>query len=337
MTDIRLVELSPDTKGGQRAIAEFLQSQGLRFERFDYYAALFSGDDPLCGGGSLGPLIKGVAVKEAHRDMGLMNRIVSHLYNRLRRQGERNVFVFTRPRNAALFGSLGFHAVGQTGEVSLLESDPRGIADFARSLERFRGESVNGSDRNAGCVVMNANPFTNGHLHLLREAKKACGRLHVFVLESERTAIPYAARKGLVEKGSAAIEGITVHGGGPYIISPATFPTYFLKESTDEAAVQAVLDAQVFAAHIAPALNITKRFVGEEPLDPMTNRYNRALRDVLPGKGVELTVIPRLAQNGEPVSASRVRELAKRGEWAQVRALVPDATYEYFNNEEAIY
>ncbi len=325
MTDIRLVELMPGTKSGKKAIADFLDSQGLRAEQFDYYAALCSGEETLCGGGSFGPLIKGVAVKEAYRDMGLMNRIVSHLYTRLRRLGERNVFVFTRPCNAPLFGSLGFHAVGQTGEVALLESDPNGMADYTRSLERFRSDG----DQNAGCVVMNANPFTNGHLHLVREAKKACDRLHVFVLQAERSAFPYEARKALVERGTCALEGVIVHGGGPYIILPATFPTYFLKESTDEAAAQAELDAEVFAAHIAPALNISRRFVGEEPLDPMTARYNQALVKVLPKKDIEVTLIPRLTQNGEPVSASRVRALAQTGEWEQVKTLVPDATYAY--------
>ncbi len=339
MNELRLREFSPDIKGDHKALSDFLESQGLRFERFDYYAALYAGDELLCGGGGLGPVIKGVAVKEAYRDMGLMNRIVSHLYTRLRRNGERNVFVFTRPCNIALFGSLGFHAVAQTNKVALLESDPNGIADYTRSLRQFRHEEqdsgsgrIAGCDRNAGCVVMNANPFTNGHLHLLREAKAACGLLHVFVLQAERSAVPFAARKSLVEQGVAGLKGVIVHDGGPYIISPATFPTYFLKENTDEAAVQAALDAEVFAAHIAPALSITRRFVGEEPLDPMTNGYNQALRDVLPAKGIELTVIPRLTQNGEPVSASRVRALAQRGEWAAVKALVPEATYEYLNN-----
>ncbi len=323
MTGVELRELYPDTKSGKKAIADFLQNQGLRFEEFDYYAALFSGDEMLSGGGSYGPVIKGVAVKEAYRDMGLMNRIVSHLYSRLRRLGERNVFVFTRPCNVALFGSLGFHAVGQTGEAALLESDPSGIADFCRSLEQFRSQGVNGA------VVMNANPFTNGHLHLVREAKKACERLHVFVLQAERSAFPFAVRKALVEKGIEGLEGIFVHDGWPYIISPATFPTYFLKADTDEAAVQAELDAEVFAAHIAPALNITRRFVGEEPLDPMTKRYNLALRSVLPEKGIALTIIERLKLRGEPVSASRVRALVKRGEWAEIKTLVPEATFEY--------
>ena len=90
----------------------------------------------------------------------------------------------------------------------------------------------------------------------------------------------------------------------------------------------------MFAERIAPALSIAWRFVGEEPLDPMTRSYNRALRAVLPARGIAVEEIPRLLHGGEPVSASRVRALAERGAFDQIEPLVPNATLDYLRSRK---
>lgn len=58
--------------------------------------------------------------------------------------------------------------------------------------------------------------------------------------------MPFAVRRKLVEAGVAHLPNVVLHDSGPYIISNATFPSYFLK---DEAAVidgHARLDLAVF-------------------------------------------------------------------------------------------
>lgn len=329
MNALQLRELPPDSPRNLRLIQAFLDRQGLRYEQMDYYIGLFDGENMLCGGGSAGHVIKGVAVDSALRGEGQMNRLLSHLYNRLRRMGAANVFVFTRPCNVEMFGDLGFHEVGGTKQAVLLESSPNGIGDYAEGLATYKGEGVN------GCVVMNANPFTNGHLYLLKAAGKQCDTLHVFVVQTERSVFPYAVRKALVEQGTASLPNVMVHDGGPYIISAATFPTYFLKKDTDEAVVQAELDAAIFGRHIAPALGIAKRFVGEEPLDPMTEGYNGALARVLTPQGIQVRVLSRLMREGQVISASRVRALAAAGEWDTIGRMVPLPTYTYLKSYEA--
>ena len=51
---------------------------------------------------------------------------------------------------------------------------------------------------------------------------------------------------------------------------------------------------------------------------------------LLPEHGIELIEIPRLEAGAPPdaVSASRVRELIKRGDLESVRGLVPETTFE---------
>lgn len=70
------------------------------------------------------------------------------------------------------------------------------------------------------------------------------------------------------------------------MISSATFPTYFLKQEEDATAMQCALDCTVFAQCIAPPLHIRTRFVGQEPLDPVTAQYNAAMgRPAAPARG----------------------------------------------------
>jgi [citrate (pro-3S)-lyase] ligase len=90
-----------------------------------------------------------------------------------------------------------------------------------------------------------------------------------------------------------------------------------------------MLDIQVFVKHFAPAFSITHRFVGSEPLSPLTGHYNEVLRENLPIYGITLEQIPRLEQNGTPISASAVRAALTAGDWDTVRSLVPQTTFEH--------
>ena len=84
------------------------------------------------------------------------------------------------------------------------------------------------------------------------------------------------------------------------------------------------LDIELFCRRIAPALGITKRFVGEEPFSPVTRAYNNRMKELLPEHGIELIEIPRLSE----ISASKVRSLIKAGEYARTEEMVPETTYE---------
>ena len=94
----------------------------------------------------------------------------------------------------------------------------------------------------------------------------------------------------------------------------------------------AELDATLFT-RIAAALNLTRRYVGEEPFSHTTSLYNEALAEVLPKAGIELAVIPRAQAQGEAISASHVRQLIHDGQIEDIRPLVPETTYAYLTSD----
>lgn len=96
-------------------------------------------------------------------------------------------------------------------------------------------------------------------------------------------------------------------------------------------------DVYIFARYIAKQLGITRRFVGEEPTDKVTDHYNQKMKDVFPKFGIELIEIPRKQTNkGKYISASKVRAFLKDCQWEKIGNLVPPSTLEYLqqNREE---
>lgn len=176
-----------------------------------------------------------------------------------------------------------------------------------------------------GVVVMNCNPFTLGHRYLIEQAAKQVERLYVMVVREECSLFAYTERKAMVEQGVADIENVSVIDGSDYAISRATFPTYFLKRLDDAADTQMLLDLDLFRRHIAPALGATVRFVGTEPTDQLTRRYNQLMHEAL--KDVRETA--RLEKDGYAVSASRVRKAMEEGDMNTIRQLVPPTTLPY--------
>ena len=176
-----------------------------------------------------------------------------------------------------------------------------------------------------GVVVMNCNPFTLGHRYLIEQAAKQVERLYVMVVREDCSLFAYTERKAMVEQGVADIENVNVIDGSDYAISRATFPTYFLKRLDDAADTQMLLDLDLFRRHIAPALGATVRFVGTEPTDQLTRRYNQLMHEAL--KDVRET--DRLEKDGNAVSASRVRKAMEEGDMNTIRQLVPPTTLPY--------
>ena len=178
-----------------------------------------------------------------------------------------------------------------------------------------------------GAAVMNCNPFTLGHRHLITEALKKVDRLFVFVVEEDASRFPFRDRLELVRRGVEDLPNVRVLPSGQFMISARTFGDYFNKDDpdVDHTAVDASVDVRIFCRHIAPALNISVRFVGEEPFCQVTRQYNEAMRNMLPRHGIELCVIKRLEADGAPISASRVRDLLRQLERERERERERDA------------
>lgn len=119
-----------------------------------------------------------------------------------------------------------------------------------------------------------------------------------------------------------------MYKSGPYIISRATFPTYFLKKDTDKLKVYTELDAKIFAKRIAKDLNIKKRYFGTEPIDKVTQKYNEMMKKILFEYGVESEFIERKKINGEYISASKLREGIET-DFESIKKYLSQDVYEY--------
>jgi [citrate (pro-3S)-lyase] ligase len=200
---------------------------------------------------------------------------------------------------------------------------PSELGDYLSFLESQKADA----EGTIGAVVMNCNPFTLGHRYLIERASAECDFLYVFVVEEDKSEYSFENRIALVEKGVSGLRNVKVLPSGKFIISTLTLPEYF--EKSKEITIDATYDIETFARHIAPALNISKRFAGDEPTSYITRQYNQAMRDILPKHRIEFIVFKRKEFDGIPVSASIVRGLVKEGKYEDVKNLVPESTYEF--------
>ena len=289
----------------RKKVESFLKTNGLRLEKVNLYMAIQDADENILAGGGLdGDTIKCIAVSEKARSGGLAVPLISRLISVAAQQGHTNVKVFTKPENTAIFESLGFTVLGRAPKAVLMENG-RGLEEYKEILRCAQ------NDR-GGVIVMNANPFTIGHKYLIEKAAGQVDHLFVIVVKEDVSRFPYADRLAMTKAACADFSNVTVCEGSDYQISAATFPTYFLKELSDASETQMRLDLDIFARHIAPALGATVRFVGSEPQDALTARYNAIMKEVLPAAGVQVVELSRLchSEQGEesPVSASAVRK-----------------------------
>ena len=314
----------------KRKVEQFLEANQLRLDDLDYYAIVTrpDHDEILAGGGLQGDIVKCIAVGEQLRDEHISNRLISHLMSEAAQRGHQSVKVFTKPQNRQIFESLGFRLVGEAPLAILMENG-RGIERYVELLKNCQLSTVN-SQLPIGVIVMNANPFTRGHLYMIEQAARQVERLFVIPVKEDKSQFSYAERKAMIE--AACLQhptlntqhSIFVCDGSDYAISAATFPTYFLKKLDDAADTQMLLDLDIFARHI-PALGATVRFVGSEPDDALTCRYNELMQEKLP----KVQVIERLREGEKAISASTVRKALREGRFSEAASLVPPTTVPY--------
>lgn len=331
MSDYSITKVWPKDKNTLAKVDKLLEEEGIQRDgNLDYTCAIMDDDYNVIGTGScFGNTLRCMAVSSAHQGEGLMNEIIDHLIQVQYERGNLKLFVYTKTTAAKFFRDLGFYEIAQVeGKLSFLENRNNGFKNFLAGLEKTRREGT------AGAVVMNANPFTLGHRYLVETASAAVDTLHLFVVSEDASLVPYKVRKRLIEEGVADLPNVVMHESGPYMISTATFPSYFLKDDALVNETHARLDIALFE-RIAAVLGITKRFVGEEPTSRVTSIYNKVMQEELPQAGIECHVIPRVELDGKAISASTVREALKEGDFETVKKLVPQSTYDFFTSPEA--
>lgn len=339
---MNILELHPTIPRQRRQIEMFLQTNGLRYDDVDYYAAIVdeSSDEMIAGGGLKGSVIKCVAVADGHKGEAVANIIVSHLIAKANAEGCQCVKLYTKPDNRQLFESLSFRLIAESPNAILMETGVGGIEKYSEELrvksEELRVKSeelkndesvVSNARKPIGVIVMNANPFTLGHRFLVEQSSELVERLYVVVVREDCSMFSYNERKAMVSQGVRDIGNVVVVDGSDYAVSAATFPTYFLKQLSDATDTQIILDLDLYRRRIAPALGATIRFFGSEPTDPLTRRYNELMHQQLGEEHVH--EIQRKQQEGSTISASRVRKAMMEGCLWDAIQLVPPTTIPY--------
>ena len=304
----------------------FLEKMGLRYEGgADYTVQLCSEYGELLGNGCLcGNILKYIAVDERLQGEGAALTIVSELVSEAYRRGITKLFLFTKASNEMLFRGAGFYTLAATRDVCFMENTRSGLSRWLDTVPRFEG--------NIGAAVMNCNPFTLGHRFLIRTAAEQVDHLYVFVVSEDSSRFSFADRIEMVRRGTRDLLNVCVIPSGEYMISKATFPTYFIKDTANAESMYAALDVTLFGSKIAKALGITRRFVGTEPYCGVTRNYNEVMKELLPKYGVEVCEIERTGG----ISASRVREALDKGDITALDELVPESTLNYIMRKETL-
>jgi len=183
-----------------------------------------------------------------------------------------------------------------------------------------------------GAIVMNCNPFTKGHRYLVEYAAAKTDTLIIFVVEEDASAFSFADRIEMVKKGTQDINNIKVVPSGKYSISKSTFAQYFEKDKKINEIHSMEYDVRIFCEVIAECMNISCRFVGEEPTDLVTRQYNETMKTILPQYGIKLDEIPRLKKGSGYISASKAREYISAGDWERMPDILPNTTINYLKN-----
>lgn len=317
-----------------KILIDFLYDQGLTYdEGIEFTVNLCDSKGNIAATGSLeGNILKCIAVSDVFQGEGLSTKIVTTLISQGVSRGHSHLFLFTQPCTINIFNDLGFYLIAKTDRAALMENKKDGILEFVNSLKSPSYPESN----NIGAIVLNCNPLTLGHLYLIERAAKECDLLHLFVVSEDKSVFPAKVRYELVKKGVEHLKNVLVHPTSDYLISSATFPTYFIKDKYKAGEINCILDLTIFSNYFAKILNISKRFVGTEPYDKVTASYNLQMKDFLGKRGIEIIEIPRKEDNNQPISASRVRRLMIEGDYDQIKKIVPQVTYDFLISEEGL-
>lgn len=360
MPDYYISQISHTDKTAIQGVTALLNAEGIRLDaNLDYTCGMYDDEMNIIATGScFGNTLRCLAVSSEHQGEGLMNQIISHLIEVQFERGNTHLFLYTKCSSAKFFGDLGFYEIARIDEqIVFMENRRTGFKNYLKKLEESsalqlqtltKDTSANTAtlqsdnalpdtsttDRKIAALVMNANPFTLGHQYLVEKAARENDLLHLFIVSENASLVPFKVRKQLVMEGTAHLDNICYHDSGPYIISNATFPSYFQKDENAVIESHAMLDLTVFT-EIAQTLGINRRYVGEEPTSLVTGIYNNIMSEKLPENGIECIIVPRKTDGKKAISASTVRQAIKDNDVDTLKKLVPESTLRYFESKEA--
>ena len=331
MSEYILSKISPEDKRSLNKQEALLKKEGIEMDKnLDYSVGLYDEEyNMLATGSCFKNTLRCMAVDSNFQGEGLLNQVVTHLIDYQHERGNLNLFLYTKCDSAKFFQDLSFYEIARVHDkVVFMENRKNGFQNYLNELSKTKveGEKI-------ATVVINANPFTFGHQYLLEKTSKENDVVHIFIVSEDVSLVPFSVRYDLVKKGTAYLDNLIYHISGDYMISTATFPSYFLKDEDLVIESHAKLDIEIFK-RIAETLNVNRRYVGEEPFSQVTNIYNKVMKEELNACGIECIVVPRKENETGAISASKVRNMIHEGNVEEIKGSVPQSTYDFFTSNE---
>ncbi|QVK21128.1 GNAT family N-acetyltransferase [Mycoplasmatota bacterium] len=304
------------------AVKDILESNNLSFDD-DIDLTLIAVDKEIIGTVSIsGNIIKCLSVLEKHQGKGVATALVNKVIKYLETKDIYHYFAYSKEDNYDIFTGLGMKEVVTVDSITLFEGGVNNISDYLLDIkEKYH------LDKEYASIVMNLNPLTNGHLYLIEKASKENENVLVFVVEEDKSEFPFKFRYELCKRVAKRFSNVTVIPSTVYMISKATFSTYFIKDKGLINELFAKIDFEIFKKYFVKIFNIKKRYIGTEPICAVTNSYNK----VMLSDGFEVILVERKKLKDKYISASIVRELLKI-DINLIKEYVPRETYEMLND-----
>ncbi|MBU1145411.1 MAG: GNAT family N-acetyltransferase [Firmicutes bacterium] len=267
-------------------------------------------------------IIKALAVDIDYRGENIANILVSEVMNSMRYNNVYHFQVYTKTEYEVVFTSMGFNTLAKTEKVCILESGNPSIEIEIQKMKlqiekRFHIDVL---EHSIGAIVVNCNPITLGHYHLIEEASKKHEYFIVLVVEEDQSIFSFKERFSLIYLALTSFENIIILPSTQYIVSALTFPSYFLKSLDEVEKEHAKLDAIIFKNYFMKSLNIRKRYIGSETTSVMV-MYNSILKEILKDK---INIQERFKFKKEIISASLVRKLIFENKINEAMTFVPE-------------
>ena len=305
----------------KNAVRDFLVGFDLTFRNDLDYTVYIEDKGEIVGTVSLlGCVIMLLAVDKKMQGENLALKLVDHAISTLRSNGKYGYRVFTKPEYLPLFIDMGFRLLVKTDRFISLEGGEANIEKKVDGLVTKVIMEHGFIDSDTACMVINGNPFTEGHLSLLEHALSKHRKLMLFVLEEDASYFSFKERFSLAFIGTRAYaERVSVLPSTEYIVSKETFPDYFIKEENDKTEAYAEYDALIFKKYFMEKLGIVKRYFGSEESAYM-QIYNQKMKEVL---GDRAEFVDRFSKNGRVISAKEVRKLIEEGKIDEAMNFIP--------------
>jgi len=307
-----------------------LENQGLIFEdKVTHTIGVYDQDQLVATGSLYENVIKMIAIDQNYQGENLTATVMTALVQKLHEQRIEKYFLFTTPKNESIFKPFSLSLILKNDDIVLFENDVETITEKLASIN----QKLNLNKGQTAAIVMNCNPVTYGHLYLIRMCSMENENVIIFLVEENKSIFPFDVRYNLLKMATKDFENVHIVPSTQYIISRATFPTYFLKELNAASRAFMRLDIAIFMKYFMPIFKIDKRYVGEEPLDATTNAYNETMKEMLQDR---LVIVKRLEHDGSAVSASRVRKMALHHDLHGIKEIVPTSTYKFLKSKKGL-